>query len=277
MKFLRKLLIGIMGFFIIAIIVYLSSYKTVFDIVQQQIVPATLASGLKDAGVSEEEMKQIDEAAANLSGVDEVVGAVLKDVNGIRSGKQEGASDESIDAIINFIKNNKNFIEKYSNEEVDINEIESKRDEFKTSLNNLYGNLKVRDDSPISKAVSIMGTLTVNATKKNLTIILVILIALTIVVSWSYTLWIQLLGKNLVSAGVIDLFMYLLLSVVIPRIAVGTMNITVNATSILIIAISLIVSGILMQIIYKVLDKKLKEINKPMELENPLKPSEEEN
>jgi hypothetical protein len=32
-----------------------------------------------------------------------------------------------------------------------------------------------------------------------------------------------------------------------------------------------------MQIIYKVLDKKLKEINKPMELENPLKPSEEEN
>jgi hypothetical protein len=122
-----------------------------------------------------------------------------------------------------------------------------------------------------------MGTLTVNATKKNLTIILVILIALTIVVSWSYTLWIQLLGKNLVSAGVIDLFMYLLLSVVIPRIAVGTMNITVNATSILIIAISLIVSGILMQIIYKVLDKKLKEINKPMELENPLKPNEEEN
>jgi hypothetical protein len=71
--------------------------------------------------------------------------------------------------------------------------------------------------------------------------------------------------------------MYLLLSVVIPRIAVGTMNITVNATSILIIAISLIVSGILMQIIYKVLDKKLKEINKPIELENPLKPSEEEN
>ena len=272
MEGLRNFLTGLCCTLIVLIIGLLTlfnySKKTIEGPVLTETVKKMVESNVpKD----NEEVNKVMEEVSNLEGVDEIINSFVEDYT-----KGE-ASDKTIDTIMEFIKKNESTIKKMSSEEFDINEITSNesREELKKNLNNTYKELNAGDtSSPINTTITVYSNITKYVTVRNAIIACALLLTIIILLSWSYYKWIKSISKILTSLGTMMLITYLL-SLVLMSFIEKLLHISINSNELLFIGISELASGIILNIIYKKIDKVASTTqvnpNNELTIENPIK------
>lgn len=272
MQTLRNFLTGLCCTLIVLIIGLLTlfnySKKTIEGPVLTETVKKMVESNVpKD----NEEVNKVMEEVSNLEGVDEIINSFIDDYT------KGGASDKTIDTIMEFIKKNESTIKKMSSEEFDINEITSNesREELKKNLNNTYKELNVGDtSSPINTTITVYSNITKYVTVRNAIIACAVLLTIIILLSWSYYKWIKSVSKILTSLGTMMLVTYLL-SLVLMSFIEKLLHISINSNELLFIGISELASGIILNIIYKKIDKVASTTqvnpNNELTIENPIK------
>ena len=272
MQTLRNFFTGLCCTLIVLIIGLLTlfnySKKTIEGPVLTETVKKMVESNVpKD----NEEVNKVMEEVSNLEGVDEIINSFVDDYT-----KGE-ASDKTIDTIMEFIKKNEFTIKKMSSEEFDMNEITSNesREELKKNLNNTYKELNAGDtSSPINTTITVYSNITKYVTVRNAIIACAVLLTFIILLSWSYYKWIKSVSKILTSLGTMMLVTYVL-SLVLMSFIEKLLHISINSNELLFIGISELASGIILNIIYKKIDKvaSTTQVNPNNELiiENPIK------
>ena len=272
MQTLKNFLTGLCCTLIVLIIGVLTlfnySKKTIEGPVLTETVKKMIQSNVpKD----NEEINKVMEEVSDLEGVDEIINSFVDDYT-----KGE-VSDQTIDTIMDFIKKNESTIKKMSTEEFDINEITSNesREELKNNLNKTYKELNAGDtSSPVNTTITVYSNITKYATVRNAIIACAILLTIIILLSWSYYKWIKSVSKILTSLGTMMLITYLL-SLLLMNVINNLLHTSINSNELLFIGISELASGIILNIIYKKIDKVASTTqvnpNNELTIENPIK------
>ena len=260
MKVLRGVLTFIVSFVLAILITLFTTVSSVKNIIQNQlIVEGAKQIILAENGEEAREYVDVIDEIVKSNGASEIVDSVLNEYTEYLETGDTELSDDTVNLIINFCVDNKEKIEKITGEEIDVNKINS--EESKTELKEGFGDaveeINIPRDIPVSSIIITYGKFTSNSFKQNLLIIILVLVVLLMLLSWSLYKWTKPLGTVLLTSGILVTILYLLIFV-----GTGIINksletqINIDANYLLISGIIEIVSGIILLVVYSIINKK---------------------
>ena len=260
MKVLRGVLTFIVSFVLAILITLFTTVSSVKNIIQNQlIVEGAKQIILAENGEEAREYVDVIDEIVKSNGASEIVDSVLNEYTEYLETGDTELSDDTVNLIINFCVDNKEKIEKITGEEIDVNKINS--EESKTELKEGFGDaveeINIPRDTPVSSIIITYGKFTSNSFKQNLLIIILVLVVLLMLLSWSLYKWTKPLGTVLLTSGILVTILYLLIFV-----GTGIINksletqINIDANYLLISGIIEIVSGIILLVVYSIINKK---------------------
>lgn len=260
MKVLRGVLTFIVSFVLVILITLFTTVSSVKNIIQNQlIVEGAKQIILAENGEEAREYVDVIDEIAKSNGASEIVDSVLNEYTEYLEIGDAELSDDTVNLIINFCIDNKEKIEKITGEEVDVNKIRSEesKKELKEGFGDAVEEINIPRDTPVSSIIITYGKFTSNSFKQNLLIIILVLVVLLMLLSWSLYKWTKPLGTVLLTSGILVTILYLLIFA-----GTGIINksletqINIDANYLLISGIIEIVSGIILLVVYSIINKK---------------------
>lgn len=260
MKVLRGVLTFIVSFVLVILITLFTTVSSVKNIIQNQlIVEGAKQIILAENGEEAREYVDVIDEIAKSNGASEIVDSVLNEYTEYLETGDTELSDDTVNLIINFCVDNKEKIEKITGEEIDVNKINSEesKKELKEGFGDAVEEINIPRDTPVSSIIITYGKFTSNSFKQNLLIIILVLVVLLMLLSWSLYKWTKPLGTVLLTSGILVTILYLLIFA-----GTGIINksletqINIDANYLLISGIIEIVSGIILLVVYSIINKK---------------------
>lgn len=260
MKVLRGVLTFIVSFVLVILITLFTTVSSVKNIIQNQlIVEGAKQIILAENGEEAREYVDVIDEIAKSNGASEIVDSVLNEYTEYLETGDIELGDDTVNLIINFCVDNKEKIEKITGEEIDVNKINSEesKKELKEGFGDAVEEINIPRDTPVSSIIITYGKFTSNSFKQNLLIIILVLVVLLMLLSWSLYKWTKPLGTVLLTSGILVTILYLLIFV-----GTGIINksletqINIDANYLLISGIIEIVSGIILLVVYSIINKK---------------------
>jgi len=239
-------------------------------VVRENILPAITES----EDVSSEDKEKI-QALLEDEGVNQVINDVVGDILTTFGDENATFDQESIDKIFDYVIDNKEQLEKAIGKEIDTNEIEKFRDsdeynQFTDELSKTLNETGSTLDSSSRTVIKTYNYIVSDNFKIALGIIILIDLLLIMLIQWSLYKWLSILGRALYTSGITVMIMYLAVKVFINKLLVDNgINITIDTSNIFLLGIGSLVLGIVLVIIYKIINKA--KMNKEKSLEEPTK------
>lgn len=262
-----KVLRGILSFILsclLFVVIFVLSISIVFnesvkknllpDIIRETIIKSINSNNQVDENTIRDKITTLTE----LDGFDELINKGIDEVIECKKDNRS-VSDEAIDTFIEFIKKNKSKYEEIFDVKIEDNQFES--DEFRDGIKSFFDEQIKRLDIPVDNT-----TLTIINTYKDITsskyqiyliIIGIILIVLIILVRWSWYKWLKDVSVPLLFSG-INIGITCILFIALESFLKSTFGVSINIMSnkLIFIIVSEIILGLILYIIYRVIDKK---------------------
>lgn len=262
MKVLRGVLTFIISFVLVILITSVTITSSIKGIIQEELVGEVAKQAVltqsEDKEEAQEIVTKIDEIM-NYNGTSEMIDAAINEYTEYLDTGDTELSDENVELVINFFKENKENIEKITGEELDMNEIDSQesRSNLRNGFKEAVNEINIPRETPISSIIITYGKFTSQNFKTTMIMIIIGLVLLLALISWSLYKWTKPLGSVLITSGIFVLLVYLLISV-----GLGLLNsqfeskLDINTKHLLISGILQLVSGIILLVIYSIINKK---------------------
>ncbi len=258
MKIVKGLLTFIISFILVLLIIVLTASYTVKDVIQHQLIgevaKKVLVEKIEDENIDDSIIiKMIDDEKT-----DKIIDSALVDFSSYIEGTSDGVSDETISLIIDFCVTHKADLEELAKKQYEISEIDSNktRADLKKSLDEAIKSVKIDKNSPVVSVVSTYSKITSDRFRVNVLIIIGCLVLLIGLVNWSLYKWMKSFGSVLITSGIMVLLSYGLSSVLFGLVKDNVdIAISINVMSLLILGIIYLVSGIILLIIYSIINK----------------------
>lgn len=261
MKVLRGLLVFILSFVLTTLIIGLTVTASVKDVIQNQLMGEMVKQLIiRETDDDDDNNVQLDavDKIFSYKETNDIINSAISDYVNYVEGNTNGISKETVDMIINFCIEHKSDLEEISGEELNIDEINSPevRDRLIDSVNESINEVKIDKSSPVIKVVSAYGEITSNDFKIKVLALIGILVLLIGTISWSLYKWMKPVGSALITSGVVVSLLYVLIEVAtnFANQSIG-ISISIDGKLILIAGIVELVSGIVILIIYAIINK----------------------
>ena len=289
MKIFRNIIYVIIAM-ILGILINVLSFTLIFkDVVQDgvitNVVKTTVASAYLSKNISNldnlsADQKKMLEDFLNDSEMNEVVDVLMDNYINYISDSNYKISQKDVDKIKDYAVKNEDLIKKISNKDIDINEITKEItveniDKGAKELQEKFDNMPIE----MAPVVSSYKYITVGPLKAILISAIIVCIALMMLISWSLIKWMKSTGVCLITNGILVSLTFVFIDgikgFIINRLNNASIFEGMTFNNILIIGLSELGIGIILVIIYNILNKKiindnkeeLKTEEKPIELE----------
>ena len=279
MKILRKILVFILGFILYNLVCAFILTFALKDIVQTEMIGGVVRENILPAITESEDVSSEDkekiQALLEDEGVNQVINDVVGDILTTFGDENATFDQESIDKIFDYVIDNKEQLEKAIGKEIDTNEIEKFRDsdeynQFTDELSKTLNETGSTLDSSSRTVIKTYNYIVSDNFKIALGVIILIDLLLIMLIQWSIYKWLSILGRALYTSGITVMIMYLAVKVFINKLLVDNgINITIDTSNIFLLGIGSLVLGIVLVIIYKIINKA--KMNKEKSLEEPTK------
>ena len=279
MKILRKILVFILGFILYNLVCAFILTFALKDIVQTEMIGGVVRENILPAITESEDVSSEDkekiQALLEDEGVNQVINDVVGDILTTFGDENATFDQESIDKIFDYVIDNKEQLEKAIGKEIDTNEIEKFRDsdeynQFTDELSKTLNETGSTLDSSSRTVIKTYNYIVSDNFKIALGIIILIDLLLIMLIQWSIYKWLSILGRALYTSGITVMIMYLAVKVFINKLLVDNgINITIDTSNIFLLGVGSLIFGILLVIIYKIINKA--KMNKEKSLEEPTK------
>lgn len=279
MKILRKIIVFILGFILYNLVCAFILTFALKDIVQTEMIGGVVRENILPAITESEDVSSEDKEKIQALLEDEGVNQVINDVVGdilTTFGDENATFDQkSIDKIFDYVIDNKEQLEKAIGKEIDTNEIEKFRDsdeynQFTDELSKTLNETGSTLDSSSRTVIKTYNYIVSDNFKIALGVIILIDLLLIMLIQWSIYKWLSILGRALYTSGITVMIMYLAVKVFINKLLVENgINITIDTSNIFLLGVGSLIFGILLVIIYKIINKA--KMNKEKSLEEPTK------
>ena len=263
MKIIRNIIAFILSCLLFLVIFILSISIVFNETVKKDLLPNIIRETIiKSIGNNNQtDMETIRNKMTTfteLDGFDDLVSYGVDEVIECKKDNRS-VSDEAVNKFIDFIKKNKEKYQQIFDVEISDEQIES--DEYKDGIRTFFNDEIKKLDIPVDNTtISIIKTyknFTSNKYQIYLIIVGVLLIALLILVRWSWYKWLKDVSVPLLFAGVnigLSCIAFKLLeSFLISRFDI---SITIVNSQLIATVITEIIVGIILYVIYKVFDNK---------------------
>lgn len=289
MKTFRSIIYVIIAM-ILGILINVLSFTLIFkDVVQDgvitNVVKTTVASAYLSKNISNldnlsADQKKMLEDFLNDSEMNEVVDVLMDNYINYISDSNYKISQKDVDKIKDYAVKNEDLIKKISNKDIDINEITKEItveniDKGAKELQEKFDNMPIE----MAPVVSSYKYITVGPLKAILISAIIVCISLMMLISWSLIKWMKSTGICLITNGILVSLTFVFIDgikgFIINRLNNSSIFEGMTFNNILIIGLSELGIGIILVIIYNILNKKfindnkeeLKTEEKPIELE----------
>ena len=260
MKALRVFLIVVVSI----VLVFLLSGLTILTSFKQKIQSEFIGEVFKQTIIKEfdeldDEKKEILDEIMEYKGTNDMIDSLIDDYISYASGESDEISEETIDYFFDFIKENKEEIERVSGEKIDIEEITSdkSREELRETLNNGLKEIRVDTNSSAATALKIYGKITSDKFIITLLVICLVLILIIGLLGWSLYKWMLPVGIVLIFSGIFtSLFFVASKLILAAAINQSELNFSLNLNIMLYYGLGELVCGIVFIVVRNILDKK---------------------
>ena len=262
MKFLKHLLTFIVSLLLFLTIFGYTLILNVKGVIEHQVIGEVVKSTIsKNTSLTEEDHKRIDEIidkVSNYDDVDELINTLIQEIGNVGEGKS--VSDKTIDIIINFCVNHIDDINQLSDTKYTVEELKSQetRNDLKKSIETAYKEINKDSSKDIINIVSTYGKVTSKTSTLYVIGIIIVLLVLLGVIHLSLYKWIKPFGIVLAVSGSVVSIIYLVFNVLYDFIVKNVnLDIKIDTKTILIYGVGEILLGIVIIIIYMIINKLL--------------------
>lgn len=257
MKVLKGFLTFIISFTLVILIIGFTVSVTLKEVQTKIVSEVVKQAAINESNDEVSISASVIDDLLSYNGANEIINSVVSDYSNYLENNNQKVSDETLDLIINFCIDNKENLEKLSGSEIDINELRSQeaRNNLRNALDESFEEIKVDSNSPVKSIVSTYAKVTSSEFKKLVLITIIVLVILLALLSFSLYKWIKPLGTVLTTSGIFVLGIYLLLFLLLSFIN-QNYQIDIDTKSLLLYGIIETVSGIVLLVIYSVINKK---------------------
>ena len=271
MRILRGLLIFIFSFVLTTFIIGLSVTIAVKDVVQNQLMGEMVKQMITREKKDDEDNIKLEtvDKIFSYSETNDIINSAIIDYANYIDGTSDGISEKTVDMIIDFCVEHKSDLEEITGEEIKIDDIRSSevREELIESVNKSINQVKIDKSSPVAIVVSSYSKVTSEDFKIKILAVAIVLVLMIIITSWSLYKWMKPIGSVLITSGVVVSLLYIIMEVATTFIN-ETIGVTIklNVNLILIIGVIELLSGVVMLVIYAIINsvvnkKKVKKSN----------------
>lgn len=268
MKILRKFLSFILGVVLSLLIGGLLLSFAVKSVIQEELI----GGAIKEAFIPEiinnanldDESKETMEKLFEDKEVNDMVNSMVDEILTTMSSEDGEVSQETIDSIFDYVITNKDKIEEATGQEIDLSELEEVRnsEDFKNMTKEITESLNESVDSldDTNKAAIKTYTYMVSDNFRLMLLGLIVLdLVLIALVQWSLYKWMSTLGKALTTSGLTLLILYFMMNKFIEALlSEQSITFNIDTSSILVMGIICIISGVVLVVIKLIIEKILK-------------------
>lgn len=268
MKILRKFLSFILGIVLSLLIGGLLLSFAVKSVIQEELI----GGAIKEAFIPEiinnanldDESKETMEKLFEDKEVNDMVNSMVDEILTTMSSEDGEVSQETIDSIFDYVITNKDKIEEATGQEIDLSELEEVRnsEDFKNMTKEITESLNESVDSldDTNKAAIKTYTYMVSDNFRLMLLGLIVLdLVLIALVQWSLYKWMSTLGKALTTSGLTLLILYFIMNKFIEALlSEQSITFNIDTSSILVMGIICIISGVVLVVIKLIIEKILK-------------------
>lgn len=264
MKFLK-----IFFTFIVSLLLFLTIFSytiilNVKNVVQNQVATEVVKTMIKkkSADLSNEEKQKINDAIDSFSSdkeLDNVITSLIQEIKNVSEGKD--VSNESVELVIKFCVNHVDDINKIANTNYTVSDIDNaeSRENLKKSIKEVYKDISKDDSKALVDLVTTYGTVTSSKSTIYVIGIIVVLIVLLGLINMSPYKWIKPFGIVLAVSGSLVSIIYLGFNILYDFIINDIkLDISIDTRTILIYGVGEIIAGVVILVVYNVINKIVK-------------------
>lgn len=262
----------IRGFFkgIIGLVLFVLIFALTFSFVIKGIIKNDVLSGaVKDKIITEytkEVNPSVKEAVEEILSKDEIsdlAESIIDEYLKFAEDDSYQVSKKLVNEIIDFCAKNRDLISKISNEEITEETIRSEEtyNNLIKTFNESFPKVEEQIGSNGKTVVKIYGLVVSNTSRLIVIGIIIALILLLMLVTWSLYKWMSTIGVSLIINGVLFSSIYIAIMIFKDKILESLdFELNLNPITIIIIGVSEILIGIVLLVIKSIINKKEKEV-----------------
>ena len=264
MKFLKGFATFIIGVLLFVLMLALSLILRLETFVEKELV----VSAVKEVSVQEikgddatNEQKKLIEKMLEDEKSEEIIQKIVQNYISYKEDSNYEVSKDDYDLLIDYIVKHLDEINAVSDTKLTEAEVREqfKYEDFKKNTKEVFEDFD-KDSKDMSQTMNLYTKVTSNNTKLILIVSIVICILLITLVNWAFIKWLKVVGINLIIIGVIFAIMYgfglFMQSKIMADENVLQVIRAIDIKGFLITAIVEVVVGIVLLVVYKLLNKK---------------------
>lgn len=264
MKFLKGFATFIIGVLLFVLMFALSLILRLETFVEKELV----VSAVKEVSVQEikgddatNEQKKLIEKMLEDEKSEEIIQKIVQNYISYKEDSNYEVSKDDYDLLIDYIVKHLDEINAVSDTKLTEAEVREqfKYEDFKKNTKEVFEDFD-KDSKDMSKTMNLYTKVTSNNTKLILIVSIVICILLITLVNWAFIKWLKVVGINLIIIGVIFAILYgfglFMQSKIMADENVLQVIRAIDIKGFLITAIVKVVVGIVLLVVYKLLNKK---------------------
>ncbi len=264
MKFLRGFTTFIIGILLFAAMFGLSLILRLETFVEKELVVSVVKEAsiqeVKDNAASNEQKKLIEKMLEDEKS-EEIIQKIVQNYISYKEDSNYEVSEEDYNLLMDYVVKHLDEINAVSNTKLTEGEIRKqfKYEDFKKNTKEVFTDFD-KDSKDMSQTMNLYTKVTSNNTKLILIVSIVVCILLIALVNWAFVKCLKVVGINLIIVGIIFGIMYgfglFMQSKIMADENVLQVIRAIDIKGFLITAIVEVVVGIVMLIVYKLLNKK---------------------
>ena len=264
MKFLKGFATFIIGVLLFVLMFALSLILRLETFVEKELV----VSAVKEVSIQEikgddatNEQKKLIEKMLEDEKSEEIIQKIVQNYISYKEDSNYEVSKDDYDLLIDYIVKHLDEINAVSDTKLTEAEVREqfKYEDFKKNTKEVFEDFD-KDSKDMSQTMNLYTKVTSNNTKLILIVSIVICILLITLVNWAFIKWLKVVGINLIIIGVIFAIMYgfglFMQSKIMADENVLQVIRAIDIKGFLITAIVEVVVGIVLLVVYKLLNKK---------------------
>lgn len=260
MEIVKKILSFLIGFVLMILISVLLSSFLLKNIIQNQLIGSIVRTEMLSDFIDESDIENKEEINKLLDDdeLNNIVNNMIDDYLNSVDDENYIVSEKTVNAIINYIVEHEEEIEKITDTEIDIDEIKSQEsyDELTNTLNDALGETNNLGSSE-KNILKTYAYLTSNRFRITLLVSIVVLIVLLALIKKSTYEWLSTASISLISSGVLLCLIYTALKfLIISLLKEENISITVDPKDMLIVGLLEIVLGIVLKLLKSTIESK---------------------
>lgn len=269
MKVLQGFGIAILSIVLFFLTMTLVLSMSVKDIFQNNIIGAAVKEGIKEGTAEKSKSLNNDDLNKFINNImddpemNNIIDSVISEMTTYNTTHE--VSDKTVDLFYNFVIKHKSDIEALANDELDFSKLDTEegkkefRDGIKNGLNEVMdeNSIEGSDADTLIEGIKVYNTITSKQFIIGMVSVIIVIIGLIALVSWSYYKWLLPTGVVSIVSSIFTFIYYGGLSLISAALKESVdFEITIASGVVLVSAIMLLMIGIAFIVLHSVLNKK---------------------